>query len=272
MLPARIVEAEWPDRMEVNQSDYIRISLVRTTDGQYEPTIEVGDHTVLTATQVPIGTPGPIEGIRGPEYRAFVVAHLDAAAFKCKPSVDREYELLEQPRIDWRWDCITDQPGDHRITASIEIWWKPVGDVGEAVGPCPVWSAPREISVETPWLGKNQLATFTRFSGIIGPLFSAPWLYERLRKRLHKRATYHATSEPLTELREILATRFDESELRTLCYELCEDYENLPPEGKAGKARELIRYLERRDRIPELVETGKRLRPGISWPEVASDE
>jgi hypothetical protein len=186
--------------------------------------------------------------------------------------VAKEYELLGQPRIDWRWACISDQPGDHRITASIEVWWKPVGDVGEAVGPCEVWSAPLEISVEAPWIRKDQLTTFSLFSGIVGPVFSAPWLYDRLRKRLHKRGTHYAVDEPLTELRQILAKRFDESELRTLCFELGEDYENLPPEGKAGKARELISYLERRSRIHELVETGKRLRPDISWSEVASDE
>jgi hypothetical protein len=99
-----------------------------------------------------------------------------------------------------------------------------------------------------------------------------PWVYQRLRKRLQKGSTSQVTGEQLSELRQILATRFDASELRTLCFELGEEYENLPPEGKAGKARELVRYLEHRDRIPELVETGKRLRPDVSWPKVGSDE
>lgn len=266
-----MVEAEWPDRMEIGQSDYIRVSLVRIPDGQYEPTVEVVGHAMLAETQVPIGTPGPIEGIRGPEYRAFVVARLDAVVFECNPFEEKEYELLGQPRIDWRWDCITNKPGKHRITANIEVWWQPVEDEDEAIGPCEIWSAPLKISVEAPWIRTDQLSTFSLFSGILGPIFSVPWLYERVRKRLRKRGTSHATREQLTELRRILAARFDESELRSLCFELGEDYENLPPEGKAGKARELVRYLERRDRIAELVETGKRLRPDISWPEVASD-
>lgn len=84
--------------------------------------------------------------------------------------------------------------------------------------------------------------------------------------------TAWAAGQVLPELRPMLTTRFDESELRILCLELGEDYENLPPGGKAGKARELVRYLDRRNHISELVETGKRLRPDISWPEVASDE
>jgi hypothetical protein len=227
---------------------------------------------MLAETQVPIGTPGPIEGIRGPEYRAFVVAHLNAVVFECNPSEEKEYELLGQPRIDWRWDCIADRPGKHRITANVEVWWQPVEDADEPIGPCEVWSAPLEIAVEAPLIRTDQLTTFSLFSGILGPVFSAPWLYERLRKRSHKHGTSYATREQLTELRQILAARFDESELRTLCFELGEDYENLPPGGKAAKARELVRYLERRNRIVELVETGKRLRPDISWPDVAGNE
>jgi serine/threonine protein kinase len=72
----------------------------------------------------------------------------------------------------------------------------------------------------------------------------------------------------LVKLRQILATRFDEGELRTLCYDLGIDYDDLPAEGKANTARELVYYLERYDRISELVTFGERLRPDISWVDV----
>jgi len=68
-----------------------------------------------------------------------------------------------------------------------------------------------------------------------------------------------------TQLRQLLTTHFDQGELQTLCFDLGVDYESLPGEGKADKARELVEYLERRDRIPECVELGKKLRPDIPW-------
>lgn len=72
----------------------------------------------------------------------------------------------------------------------------------------------------------------------------------------------------LIRLRQIFTTRFDEGEMRDLCFDLENvDYDNLPGEGKANKARELVSYLERRDRIPELIATGRRLRPDVPWPE-----
>jgi len=66
-------------------------------------------------------------------------------------------------------------------------------------------------------------------------------------------------------LHEILAKRFDAEELRTLCFDLELDYDDLKGEGKPGKVRELIAFLERRGRIAELVVTGKRLRPDAAW-------
>ncbi|UCC97154.1 MAG: hypothetical protein JSW66_15070 [Phycisphaerales bacterium] len=72
----------------------------------------------------------------------------------------------------------------------------------------------------------------------------------------------------LTELRRILATRFDLGELRTLCFDLGIRYDDLSGEGAANKARELVAYLHRRGRIPQLIKVGKNERPDIPWDEI----
>jgi len=69
-------------------------------------------------------------------------------------------------------------------------------------------------------------------------------------------------------LRHILTERFDEEGLRTLCFDLDVDYDDLPAHGKAGKARELVKHFEQRGRMPELVEAGGKLRPDITWDDV----
>ena len=66
-------------------------------------------------------------------------------------------------------------------------------------------------------------------------------------------------------LRQVLIERLSDGELRDFCFELGIDYANLPGEGKAQKARELIAHLGRRNRIPELLTVGRQLRPDISW-------
>jgi CHAT domain-containing protein len=90
------------------------------------------------------------------------------------------------------------------------------------------------------------------------------------------RAEFGATQQPpaqqnavgrelLIELREILASRFSDGELRDLCFDLGVDYESLAGEGKSAKAREFIAYLQRRGRLAELVSAGKQMRSDIHW-------
>ena len=70
-------------------------------------------------------------------------------------------------------------------------------------------------------------------------------------------------------LRTALAQAFDEEELRTLCFALGVDYDGLRGEGKDARARELIAYYMRRNRLPELTQAIYRQRPNLFW-EVAS--
>jgi formylglycine-generating enzyme required for sulfatase activity len=67
------------------------------------------------------------------------------------------------------------------------------------------------------------------------------------------------------KLRRNLVEHFNDSELRTLCFDLDVNYDALAGLGTVDKARELIAYLERRGRISELVETCQRLRPHVTW-------
>jgi hypothetical protein len=69
-------------------------------------------------------------------------------------------------------------------------------------------------------------------------------------------------------LRETLATRLSDSELRTLCFDLNLDYEDLAGTNKPDRARELVTGLIQRERIDELAQVGARLRPDICWDEI----
>jgi hypothetical protein len=63
------------------------------------------------------------------------------------------------------------------------------------------------------------------------------------------------------KLRQILVEHFDEEELKDLCFEMEEDYDSLPVQGKNGKARELVVRCERTGQLTKLVKMCRRLRP-----------
>jgi hypothetical protein len=67
----------------------------------------------------------------------------------------------------------------------------------------------------------------------------------------------------LPQLRDFIVAHFNDNEVRDLCFDLGIDYESLPGEGKAAKARELVAYCQRRNRLAELEAACLRLRPDV---------
>jgi hypothetical protein len=67
-----------------------------------------------------------------------------------------------------------------------------------------------------------------------------------------------------TKLRQWLVEQFSLEELKTLCADLHVKYDVLPGEDLESKARELIAYLGRRNRLPELAAICAQLRPPVS--------
>ena len=78
--------------------------------------------------------------------------------------------------------------------------------------------------------------------------------------------------EQLSQLRQNIIDRFSDQELRDLCQDMGIDYESLPGDGKAGKARELIAFCERRGRIPELKQGVELGPPGGRSPAPSSPQ
>jgi hypothetical protein len=89
----------------------------------------------------------------------------------------------------------------------------------------------------------------------------------RLRAPPGKRSTVER--ERLAAWAEVLETRFSAEELRTLCFNLRVDYEDLPGAGKAAKAAALLWHLASAQRLGELAEAVARVRPDIPWDGLA---
>lgn len=78
-------------------------------------------------------------------------------------------------------------------------------------------------------------------------------------------------------LLELYNKHYSEDELKTLCFKLEETdkavtYDVLPGIGKASKARELIDYYYRRNRISFLLQVSRQDRPDVPWPTDPPDE
>jgi serine/threonine protein kinase len=70
-------------------------------------------------------------------------------------------------------------------------------------------------------------------------------------------------SVDLMSLRKVLVERFDLEELRTLCFDLGENFDSLRGEGQEAKAREWVAFLQRRERLSQLASYIRQHRPDI---------
>ena len=69
----------------------------------------------------------------------------------------------------------------------------------------------------------------------------------------------------LPKLNRNIVKYFNESELKTLSFEISVDYESLPAVGKADKARELVAYCQRHDCLDKLIYKCLKLKPNVPW-------
>lgn len=74
--------------------------------------------------------------------------------------------------------------------------------------------------------------------------------------------------EFLRKLRELLASHFNEEELKTLAADLGIEFDDLPGNGRIGKIRELISYVVRRNQLDDLVCGARVARRMVDWPSV----
>ena len=71
----------------------------------------------------------------------------------------------------------------------------------------------------------------------------------------------------LAELREKMVATLSEEDVRTLAFDMGEDYENLEGERRFDLIRELVAALVKKVIVGALLVELKRSFPAISWPE-----
>ncbi len=69
----------------------------------------------------------------------------------------------------------------------------------------------------------------------------------------------------LALVRRSLETYFNLEELKTLCFDLGVNYDNLAGETLAGKSRELVNYCQRHNLLPDLLALCQEARPEVDW-------
>lgn len=125
-----------------------------------------------------------------------------------------------------------------------------------------------DLSPLAPAVSASELARLMRDSGIE----ASPAEIGRLAEAINSAIAFQLNvphpqidRQRMAGVRVKLAAYFSLEELQTLCFDLGVDYEELPGATKSGKARELVAFCARHDRVEPLLALSRRLRPHVLW-------
>lgn len=138
----------------------------------------------------------------------------------------------------------------------------------------PVWHqiSQKEVMAHSPTLaGLMAVSTDRGLDMVVNAILEVVKYGQKvMEKPIYQAIESHftASSDNTDERRRLLnglINYFNLSELQGLCFELGIDFEDLGGTSKTDIARELISYLERRGRLPYLVQILRKQRPHVVW-------
>ncbi len=183
--------------------------------------------------------------------------HTFADSFQVAPDMDLDWSDLFPSSREWTPDA-----------------WAEIGqslvDVRDALA--------RRVGRHKPLRLEGKLLLSAAF--LVGSVFNQPSEFRLIARQVHRddgrQDWWDSASQPLVSmplsrdplviLRQHLASYFNNDELRTLCFDLRVEYEDLAADSREGRTRELVSLMDRHCRVPELIAKCAELRPKVAWP------
>ena len=192
-----LIDKYWPNQMNINTSDNIKVILATATTGPFfATTATTGTHRVAEETPLPygdVGTPGAgghpatIRQAFGPNAEPFAVAHLVTTTFDVKPSGPEEKPLaFAGGQVEWDWNFSPKTLGSQLINVDMELLWRNKSN-GQVIQELPILQSQFNITVTQPFLDTGQLTIGAIASAALGSggiLTSIiAWLLDQIGKR-----------------------------------------------------------------------------------------
>ena len=137
VVEPRMLELEWPPRLRLGDSDFVRLTLTPLTDG-YTVTTEFSDHTTVTES---------VQLQHESGYDLAAIARLDGVAFEISPGAEQEYTLTPGQPVTWRWSLQPHQAGKQRLSITLLLRWIPLPGSGNLLRETVAFSRSVEVQV-----------------------------------------------------------------------------------------------------------------------------
>ena len=173
-----VIDKYWPDQLDLNTSDTIRVLLIERGSGSFSiATSTTGNHKAdeeKPQFRIDFGTPVPcgidLPTALGPANHLFATAHLVATTFTIQ-SIGPEERPLDSLNaaegVEWDWNISPKTLGTQLINIDIDLLWKSKSN-GQVVQQVQIWQSHFIIKVVQPFFDSSQLTAGALATALLG--------------------------------------------------------------------------------------------------------
>lgn len=260
------IVSEFPLEVETGQSEWVRLTLRRSPEGEIVVTIEATPRptTVVTPDVEIIGTPEvPLANAFGPDYRGCVDATLIGSAFDIA-STDFACVSLSQNPIVWTWNISPKDDsfrGEQTLNATLRVVWTH-RETGREIDSQQIPLPPVPVTVRAPITGRIQWSAV--LTSAIGSIFSVPWLHGRW-QAFRKRRKKGVDGPILAPLRRQMVKHLNEADLRVLAFDYGILFENLVGDSYSAKTADFLEKAIAKGVLDDIIAQLQEEYPGVDW-------
>src|SRR6185312_1788698 len=166
------IQVTWPERMEIEQQERIKLSFNRTTG---EVTASSSSGSALEIVNAKGKT--LIKDRFGPDYEAFAKAVLGATRFQCDMCGKENYQSLDNETVQWVWSISPTAAGKHTTTVRLDVEWR--HRQNQTKKEATIWTKDLPMTITERTFSRKTVFVSTGLFGFVGTGFIGGSLFRR---------------------------------------------------------------------------------------------
>jgi hypothetical protein len=242
-----------PDEMVLGETVRVTARIAKDGAGASDITSNMPGAGEPTVEPIKVGT--------------FMKARLSGDGFDIEALSNEEQLVASDTFTEWSWDVTPRIGGERRLSLLVTVRLNVPG-MGEEQRDYPVKDSAVSVRVTPAYAVRQFAQTYWPLLALIVLVPVGIVAYRAFRANQRKRDMDISGAElppELAELHRKLYNHFSNDELQTLCLSLGISPDRLGGDNSEARARNLLLYAHRRNRVGQLIEIAKRERPDLDW-------
>jgi hypothetical protein len=166
------IQVTWPERMEIEQQERIKLSFNRTTGEVTASSTSGSAVEIINAKGKAL-----IKDRFGPDYEAFAKAVLGATRLQCDMCGKENFQSLDNEMVQWVWSISPTVAGKHTTTVRLDVEWR--HRQNQSKKEATIWTKDLPMTITERTFSKKTIILSSGLFGFVGTGFIGGSLFRR---------------------------------------------------------------------------------------------